>query len=170
MLWFTNTPTPQMARHAGTGSEGYGGHWITQLAEHVASVNEIELGIVTAYPDLREAHFSEDGVEYFVIPQPSRYPAFGMRAIDLEKCLAAIEQFKPDLIHIHGSERFYGLIKVTSTIQVPVLISIQGLLGPFSMRRHFFGTLSLFEILKSIRLIELPVRYGLAWQYYDAWK
>lgn len=159
-----------MARHAGTGSEGYGGHWITQLAEHVASVNEIELGIVTAYPDLREAHFSEDGVEYFVIPQPSRYPAFGMRAIDLEKCLAAIEQFKPDLIHIHGSERFYGLIKVTSTIQVPVLISIQGLLGPFSMRRHFFGTLSLFEILKSIRLIELPVRYGLAWQYYDAWK
>ncbi len=170
VLWFSIVPTVEMARHAGQGNEGYGGHWVGQLSRHLSEVDGIELGIATAYPDLRDCQFEEGGVKYYVISQPRRFPVFGMRSVDIEKCVALIEDFKPDIIHFHGSERFFGVIKSTGRTDIPSVISIQGLLGPFSMVRHFFGTLSPLEILKCIRLIELPVRLGLAWQYLDAKK
>ena len=156
-----------MVRRAGQGNEGYGGHWAIELLRHVSERNNIELGVATAYPGLRETSFKEEGVTYFTIEQPRRFPAFGMRAIDLEKCIAIIEEFKPDLIHIHGSEFFYGMVKATGRTNVPTVVSIQGLLGPYSTARHFFGALSPIEIFKSIRLIELPVKLGLVWQYID---
>jgi len=166
VLWFSNVPMPVMAQRAGKGNEG-GGHWVAQLAQHVMKSERIELGIATAFPGMREEHFQEDGVDYFVIPQPRRFPIFGMRAVDIAKCRAVIERFKPDIIHIHGSERFFGMVKAEGNISIPTIVSIQGLLGPFSTVRHFFGTLSLCEIFQSIRFIELPFRYGLAWQFYD---
>ncbi|MBI3441612.1 MAG: glycosyltransferase family 4 protein [Proteobacteria bacterium] len=167
VLWFTSYPAPEMVQRAGQGNEGYGGHWAIELLRHVSERNNIELGVATAYPGLRETSFKEGGVTYFTINQPRRFPAFGMRAIDLEKCAAVIDEFKPDLIHIHGSEFFYGMVKATGRTNVPTVISIQGLLGPYSTARHFFGALSPIEILKSLRLIELPVKLGLVWLYID---
>lgn len=166
VLWFANVPTPIMAQRAGKGIGG-GGHWIAQLLNHLVGCNDLQIAVATAYPEMSETHFIEDGVEYFVLPQPKRFPAFGERTIDIEKCAAIIEQFKPDLIHVHGSERFFGMLKAGGKTQVPMVVSIQGLLEPYSMQRHFFGTMSAFDILKSLRLIELPVRLGLAWQFLD---
>jgi glycosyltransferase involved in cell wall biosynthesis len=165
VLWFTSYPAPEMVRRAGQGNEGYGGHWALELLRHVSERNEIELGVVTAFPGLRDTHFKEGGVTYFTIKQPHRFPTFSMRTTDLEKCVAAIDEFKPDLIHIHGSEFFYGMVKAAGRTTIPTVISLQGLLGPYSAARRFFGALSPIEILKSLRLIELPVRLGLAWQY-----
>lgn len=167
VLWFSSHPAPEIVRRAGQGKEGYGGHWTTELLRHVSERNEIELGVATAFPGLRESHFKERNVAYFTINQPRRFPAFGMRTIDIEKCESAIAEFKPDLIHIHGSEFFYGMVKATGRTNIPTVISIQGLLGPYSTARHFFGPLSPMEIFKSLRLIELPVGLGLVWQYID---
>lgn len=164
VLWFANVPTPIMAKRAGKTGGG-GGHWIAQLLTHLVARSQLQLAIVAACPDLKETHFVDNGVEYFVIPQPKRYPAFGMRTVDIDKCVAIIEQFKPDLIHVHGSERFYGMIKAMGKTQIPMALSIQGLLGPCAMPCHFFGALSALDVLKSIRLIELPVKLGLLWQF-----
>lgn len=169
VLWFANVPTPIMAQRAGKGIGG-GGHWISQLLARLVGRDDLHIGVVTAYPELQETHFIEDGIEYFVIPQPKRYPVFAERAIDYQKCAAIIEQFKPDLIHVHGSERFFGMLKASGHTQVPMVVSIQGLLEPYSTVRHFFGALSGMNILKSIRLIELPVRLGLIWQFWDILK
>lgn len=91
-----------------------------------------------------------------------------MRSADLDKCADIMDQFKPDIIHIHGSERFYGMFKSLGLTETPVIISIQGLLGSFSKAHIFFGALSFREIIESCRLIELPVRLGLLWQFLDA--
>lgn len=167
VLWFTNVPTPEMVSRAGHSNKGFGGHWVAQLLCHVSERNDIELGVATAFPGMRETHFREDGVDYFVIPQPNRFPVFDMRAKDLNKCATIIDDFKPDLIHIHGSERFFGMVKATGRTNVPTLISIQGLLGPYSSARNFFGALSFAEIIKSLRWMELPVRLGLFWQFLE---
>lgn len=157
-----------MVQRAGTGSERCGGHWINQLLKYVSTAEDMELGVVTAFPGLKEMEFREDGIDYFVLSQPRRYPLFGMRPEDLEKCCAVVEHYKPDVIHIHGSERFYGLIKKRACVQTPTLVSVQGLLGPYSSsRQDFFGALSLRQIFSSIRLLEVPARSGLFWQYID---
>jgi glycosyltransferase involved in cell wall biosynthesis len=166
ILWFVNNPTLAMFREAGRGNEGYNGHWSDQLLHHLVGRDGLEIGVATAYPGMRQASFREAGVDYFVIPQPARFPIFSMRRRDLEACAALIKNFSPDLIHFHGSERFYGMVKVSGMTDVPALLSLQGVLGAF--QKAFFGALTPLEILRSIRLIELPVGYGLFWQYLDA--
>jgi glycosyltransferase involved in cell wall biosynthesis len=47
-----------------------------------------------------------------------------------------IKEIKPDLIHIHGTEDNFGLIQ--KHIEIPTIISIQGLLNPYS-EKFFSG-------------------------------
>ena len=159
-----------MVRRAGQGNEGYGGHWIAQLLTHVSRTDGLELGVVTACPGMQEICFEVGNVGFFVIAQPKRYHAFNMRKKDLKRCSAIIKEFKPDIIHVHGSERFYGMVKVVGLTDIKMLVSIQGLLGSFSQAHHFFGALSPVEIARSIRMLEFPARLGLLWQYYYAKK
>jgi glycosyltransferase involved in cell wall biosynthesis len=166
ILWFVNVPTSAMIREAGRSNEGFSGHWSEQLLRHLVGRSDLQIGVATAYPGMRQASFREAGVDYFVIPQPARLPIFSSRRRDLEACAALIKDFSPDLIHFHGSERFFGMIKASGMTDVPALLSLQGVLGPF--QKAFFGALTPLEILRSIRLIELPVGYGLFWQYLDA--
>ena len=69
----------------------------------------------------------------------------------------------PDVVHIHGTERFFGLMAARKLISTPCVISLQGLLGPYVPA--FFGALSPKEVWRSNRLIELATRSGLLWQY-----
>lgn len=127
----------------------------------------VSLGVATAFPGIPDSSFSDGNVRYFVVGQPRRLPTFACRESDLVKCAKIVADFQPDLIHIHGTERFYGLLKSRRLIDVPAVFSLQGLLGPYSRYANYFGALSPVEIFKSIRLIELPIRLGLIWQYID---
>ena len=88
VLWFCNVPTPEMYRHSGNVNERHGGHWVAQLSRHLSEAKDIELGIATAYPDLPESDFTEDGIRYFIIPQPHRFHVFDMRSSDIKRCAA----------------------------------------------------------------------------------
>lgn len=55
---------------------------------------------------------------------------------DITDCLRIVEDFEPDIIHVHGTEEKFGLIQ--NYCNCPVLISIQGLLSPYS-EKYFSG-------------------------------
>jgi glycosyltransferase involved in cell wall biosynthesis len=167
ILWFVNNPTPAMVQHAGRGGEGYGAHWTSALLDRLVATNRVELCVAAAYPGMRELQLSQNGTEYRVIAQPPRFPIFRARHKDIMQCAAIVRDFRPDLIHIHGSERFYGLIKSMGLTDAPVVLSLQGLLGSYARPQNYFGALWPFKAINSIRLIELPVRYGKLWQWLD---
>jgi glycosyltransferase involved in cell wall biosynthesis len=127
----------------------------------------ISLGVVTAFPGLPDAEFGEDGVHYHVVGQPRRYSAFGCRRQDLTRCAQIVKEFAPDLLHIHGTERFYGLLRSRGLTGVPAVISLQGLMGPYATFTGTFGALSPTEILAATRPAELLMRLGLLWGYHD---
>jgi len=167
VLWFTNLPLPQVVEAAGLPSEGFGGHWMTELCRSVSKDPSVILGVATAFPGIPDLRFEKDSVRFYSLHQARRSATFiGSRA-DVEKCAEIIHDFKPDLIHIHGSERFFGLIKVRRLTHVPAVVSLQGLLGPYSVFRHFFGALSPLEVIQSTRLVELLLGMGLLWQFAD---
>lgn len=167
VLWFTNLPLPPVAAAAGLGTIGFGGHWMTELARQVLGRPGITLGVVTAYGGLPDLEFAADGVWYQVIGQPKRAPTFSGSRAELGKCAAAVRSFGPDLVHFHGSERFFGLIKAEGLISTPAVVSLQGVLGPYSTFRNFFGALSPWDVVRSTRLVELPLGLGLLRQYAD---
>jgi glycosyltransferase involved in cell wall biosynthesis len=84
----------------------------------------------------------------------------------LKQCLNVVNGWKPDIIHIHGTERFYGLLSQNPSLCTSVIISIQGLMIPYSEWYHFFGNRPLIDLVKAHRLIEIPVKRGLIWDYY----
>jgi glycosyltransferase involved in cell wall biosynthesis len=138
---------------------------MTELFRAVVARPGITLGVATAFPGLRDLRFEQDGATFYATGQKRRAATFAGTRTELEKCAAMVRDFQPDLVHFHGSERFFGLLKAEGLVRVPAVVSLQGLLGPCSSFRNFFGGMSPLEILRSIRLAELPLRLGLAWQY-----
>jgi len=167
VLWFTNVPLPQVAAAAGRDTMGSGGHWMTELFRAVVEQPGVTLGVATAFPGLRDLNFQQDRATFYAIGQRRRAPTFAGSRAELNKCAAIVRDFQPDLIHFHGSERFFGLLKADGLVSTPAVVSLQGLLGPCSSARNFFGGMSRRDIARSIRLIELPLRLGLLWQFAD---
>ncbi|HWR52623.1 MAG TPA: glycosyltransferase family 4 protein [Bryobacteraceae bacterium] len=136
---------------------------MSSLLESLVQTPGIQLGIAAAYPGWSDDHFSEAGVEYFVAGQPRFQSIFSCRKCDLDKCVDIVRRWKPDLVHIHGSERFYGLLAARKLIPMPCVISLQGLLQPYVS--GFFGGLTVQEMWRSHRVVELATRRGLFWFY-----
>jgi hypothetical protein len=85
--------------------------------------------------------------------QPKFQPFFSCTKRDLQKSVDIVRQRRPDLIHIHGTERYYGLLAARKLTPAPCVISLQGFLG--ACVKGFFGDLSPRDVWRSERLIEL---------------
>ena len=153
VLWFTNDPMPAVSERAGRPVGGTG-HWIPSLLEDLVRTPGIQIEAATAYPGMSNDEFEKDGVRYFVLGQP-RIPGFffASRTKDLEACAGLVRERAPDLVHIHGTERFFGLISAREMISVPTVISLQGLLKPYLPA--FFGALSSADAWRINRPVEL---------------
>lgn len=161
VLWFTNIPMPAVDRRTGRETAG-SGHWMSQLLLALRAIPGIELGVATAYPSLPDLQFDEDGVEYFVVGQGRFASHFGCTRSDLLACRDVVQRFAPDLVHVHGSERFFGLLRARGLIDVPTVVSIQGLLA--ANARDFYGALSPSERVAAHRVAEVLTGRGLFWE------
>jgi glycosyltransferase involved in cell wall biosynthesis len=164
VLWFTNAPMPAVNDRMGRANVG-SGYWMSSLLEHLIRTPGLALDIVTAHPGLRDDRFVQDGVTYFVIGQPRFQSIFSCRESDLRECVKIVLRQDPDLIHVHGSERFYGLIGARKLAPHPCVVSLQGFLAP--CLNAFFGSLSPGDFWRSLRLVETATRRGLLWRYWD---
>jgi glycosyltransferase involved in cell wall biosynthesis len=164
VLWFTNGPMPSVNRRNGQPTLG-SGYWMSTLLEELVRTRGIQVDVVTAHPGLQDDQFEADGVKYFVIGQPRWQSIFNYRKEELERCAEIVRERDPDLVHIHGTERFFGLLAARNLISMPCVISLQGLVGPYLPA--FFGALSFRDLWRSHRLIEIATRRGLLWRYWE---
>ena len=112
-----------------------------------------------AFGKVKEVQVShDDRIDCFVVPGD-----LAGRSLDhaLQVCRDLVSQWKPDLIHIHGTEAAYGLLTARSMVKCPAVISLQGLLGPYSEWYHYFGNNSLMDIVRMHRWLEIPAMRGL---------
>lgn len=128
VLWFTNTPA-NADEYFNSELKGTGG-WIkslNQLMQH-----EVELHIAFHNGNINNEPFQYQETKYYPIQvyknkyQKKIYKSFN-KVIDddlLLKYLDVINQIKPDIIHIHGTENSFG--NIIDKTDIPVIISIQG--------------------------------------------
>ena len=165
MLWFTNTPSLASAKFS---ARSYGGGWIESLESMLKKDTAIELGI-GFFSNSPVSAFSEENVSYFPICNAaSRVKQWYFRAVgsypigeDVESMLEIIRQFKPDIIHIHGTEFHFGLIY--KYVRIPIVISIQGNIS--ACIEKYFGSIPAFEYLKLLRLKDLYSFYNPIFSY-----
>lgn len=138
ILWYANTPCGSIRR---SKSNLFRGGWLISLEDEVKKSSEIELH-VAFFSETENESFEFDGVTYHPmffpkIKNPVARILYRKRAISysddkmLPMMLKVVDEVKPDLIHIHGTEERFGLIQ-DYVKNIPVVFSIQGLLAPIS--------------------------------------
>jgi glycosyltransferase involved in cell wall biosynthesis len=127
--------------------------WINNLFAALSRKSEIELALVGPGDSGCEPYTADGARCYDIVQQypknrPARLLANWKLSIDLpgwrQIAARAIKDFKPDVIHIHGTENPFGLLAADSS--VPVVISLQGLLD--ECRRFVFGGIDCIERLR----------------------
>ena len=122
------------------------------LAQYLSQEESVELAIATTMPGKTSQRFSENGISYYVIPgSNANYLRYG--SADIRNALDVVADFQPNIIHIHGTERFYGLISQAAGIVVPLVVSIQGLLSRCIGFRYAGMTAN--DILCTLRIRDL---------------
>lgn len=129
ILWLSVTPSlfnPHSNGHNGGG-------WIASLEQIARQNNEIELGVAFYFPDSSFKYHNEGVTYYPIMPEKSSLVGKIFKKNDknsnVAKYLKIIEDFKPDLIQIFGSENDYGLL--CKHTDKPVVIHMQGCLPPY---------------------------------------
>lgn len=133
VLWFTNIPLDAVNRRAGRKTSGTG-YWMHSLIAPLRQSGGVELAVATATPGYPPMRFNEDGVEYVNIPQSRVLETYDLMPTfrtgrQLAQAAALVAEWKPDLLHVHGTERFFGLVRSRGLTRVPTLVSVQGLVG-----------------------------------------
>ncbi|GAB6012945.1 glycosyltransferase family 4 protein [Viscerimonas tarda] len=140
ILWFSVTPSMYVANIVGHN----GGGWIASLEQLVRKAPEIQLGIAFEYEDSC-FRVEKEQVVYYPINDcfSTKYKLKRKISYDAEektlipKCLKIIEDFKPDVIHVFGSEWCFGL--VAQHTDIPVVIHMQGSIPPYYNARFPAG-------------------------------
>ena len=136
VLWFSNTPSL-----AGSVASRSGG-WIRSLEQELQG--RIDLS-VAFYAEEDHDPFTLNGTAYHPLVR-SRQNVTGKALkrlthtlegeADVARLVALVEEVRPDLIHVHGTEGVFGLIQ--GHTKIPVLISIQGLISVVQLK-YFSG-------------------------------
>ena len=141
ILWFANSASYMMSAET-TGSQGYnGGGWIPSLLQKLKQQKEVTLGVCFTRNEL-PFKLVQKSVTYYAIPHHRKrwkdkiqdiiYYKKAKRDMILwphyeEHFRRVIDDFKPDIIEIFGSELYLGL--ATFVAPCPVVLHVQGLLS-----------------------------------------
>jgi len=137
-----------------------GGGWTAALLGRMLKETDFNFAYA-AFGNVSDLqHIQSDRIDYFVIPNKlgdvGRHYEKG-----LEVCRDLVTSWKPDIIHVHGTEGPFGLLSARRMVKCPLVISLQGLLGPCSEWYRFFGKQSLWNISRMHRWDELITMRGL---------
>lgn len=142
ILWFTNTMscyTPQGSFSA----HGYnGGGWIASAEKMMRGQKGIKLA-VAFMAEGQPIKVEQNGVIYYPISADNSSTIKKLRLLIgdneifekstwsyyLDHFKRIVDDFNPDIVHVWGSEQYFGLVwKVTDK---PVVLHIQGIIGPY---------------------------------------
>ena len=132
VLWFTNLPP------AGFGCcDSSGGGWISALYAAIVQKLGVNLGVAFfAQNSVCPKMENDDGAGLFplsrhngLLSRTGRFFLFSRQDNrDLSACEAVVRDFRPDIVHVFGTERVFGLL--AKHLDIPVLVHLQGLMGP----------------------------------------
>lgn len=113
------------------GKPTKGGSWIAPLFYSLHGEEHMKLGAITPVVDGQEQKQIIDKVSYYTVPIRKNGNLKAMRMEQVDCYLRAIADFKPDLIHVHGTEKNFGLLRKHIDAKIPVVCSIQGIIHPY---------------------------------------
>jgi len=116
------------------------------LAKALVKSGRVELSIATNVPGAVWRKERIHDVQYYAIPMPkSKVDGRRLPPSLIHDYQRVEEDFQPDVIHIHGTEYYHGLLTGRGYLKCPTVISIQGIIDAY--QRHYWGNISVGKLL-----------------------
>ena len=157
VLWFAVTPS----LYSENNTFHNGGGWISSLEALIKNVPDIELGIAFEHTDTC-FRVERDNITYYPINVfQSKWQRLKRKFIYnteesllMPACLRIVDDFKPDIIQVFGSEWCFGI--VAQHTNIPVVIHMQGCIPPYYNARFPSGySTTDFILYSGINIIKI---------------
>lgn len=145
VLWFCNIEFSEM-KSVTTGS------WLYSMSEALINTDDVELFNITQGNVREVTRQNYKSINQWVVPASS----LGKNGLPKTKIIQGIqrivEEVKPDIIHVWGTENYWGLLHSREYIQGNLILEIQGL--KYAYAKYFYAGLTLIDIIRCFRLKE----------------
>lgn len=151
VLWVTSVAFPPLCKHLKIPVSNMCG-WVYASAKALLSTNiDIQLGVITCGKNNVNQHYTIDGIDYFLVRSSGLGKYTKSEIIECEKI---IEHFRPDIIHLQGTEYAFTLaMAIANDKKAPILANIQGLAS--GILRYADGLLSFKTKLFNITILDI---------------
>lgn len=144
VLWIVNTIFPYPSKQLGKDATCFGG-WLISLHEELIKNKDIKIAIASTYSGKDFIKYDDGTTIYYLVPE--------RKANKLNNSMnkyfkEIVENFNPDLVHIHGTEYPRGLCFIKLFSNIKSVVSIQGL--AYSVAREYYGGIPITELIKNI--------------------
>src|SRR5690554_3955941 len=129
ILWIVNDLLEVMRPYV-KGKPSLGGSWIAPLLNSLSDIETVKIGCITPVFKGNSQKLKINNVVYYTIPIVKFENIRDMSYSLADRYLWAINDFKPDLIHVHGTEKNFGLLRKFINNETPIVCSIQGVVSP----------------------------------------
>lgn len=144
ILWIVNIVMPELAEHIGIPTAA-SGSWLVDISDGLSKEENVEIAVAAVYGE-EFKKYELGSKTYYLIPGSGRDMYIYSKKVEKE-WHKVYEDFKPDLVHIHGTEYSHGLSFMRKYPHLPSIISIQGVLnrikdvdfGGVPLRYYIFG-------------------------------
>ena len=144
VIWIVNIVLPDLATVIGKKATVFGG-WVPSLANDLRSLNNIELAIITP-GDIKEIFKkSINGITYYIIPGGDKVKLKAPSKKYKYNCCTILNDYKPDIIHIHGTE-YATSLGFLEYWKGPFVVSIQGLVSEINEKYFFSGIEDIYRL------------------------
>lgn len=147
ILWLTNYIMPHQAEALNEKPSPRGG-WMPALAQAIIEHSDTNLAVATP---VRGKNFSVariKDIQYYTIPMPAGNLNGGRLPSSMVKeYQRVVQEFCPDVIHVHGTEYFQGLLTGRGLLKCATVVSIQGIID--ACRRYYWGDIPFGTLVRT---------------------
>jgi len=146
ILWLCNRPIEDTAdRRDGT--------WFTAMARALVESGKIRLATVSQAKVKNAVRRDLEGIAQWVVPhEPLGRNGLPSR-LTVEAIQRAVDEIKPDLIHVWGTENYWGLMTARGILKGLAVLEIQGI--KYACAKVFDGGLSQAECIHCVGPLEI---------------
>ncbi len=141
VLWTVNLCPTELSEKLGIKKTVLGG-WVESMASQLRNRDDITLGIACKSDYDKDVCIDIDNIRYYVISYQKNK---SLKALE-DRCREIYNDFKPDIIHIEGTE-FKHALAMTHVAECKTVVSLQGILN--GQYNYQYGLLQFDDLIFS---------------------
>lgn len=161
ILWIVNMVLPRLAEYLGI-KHGLSGTWMYDIADKLDKDDNVEFAVACVYGKTFGRH-QVGNTTYYCLPGAGKQMIFYQKTFE-NYWQQIVDEFKPDIVHIHGTEYCHGLSFVRTQKSIKTIVALQGVLT--RIKDKDLGGLSIWDIIRNKTLKEWIRNNGILEQHF----